>query len=225
MTSDRFHVFTNLAISFDGKITTSRREHIEPSKQDAYLMDVNRRRAHALLIGAGTLRTFRQPNLVHRKHFQLWRKARRLNPHPINVVLATKIDFDPSWPFFTSPFIERVLVVPDTTPESALKAFQPLAHIFRYDHKQPVPQQILGYLKKLGCRNLLIEGGGGTMFPWVADDLIDEWNVTVCPRVIGGENAPTMVEGEGFDAAHIRGYRLAKAFRRGNEVFLKYRRL
>jgi 5-amino-6-(5-phosphoribosylamino)uracil reductase len=140
------------------------------------------------------------------------------------VALATKLDFDPNWPFFSDQRIERVLVVPDSTPENDLKPFQPLARIFKFDQSKPVQPQIIGYLKNLGCRNLLIEGGGGIMFPWVEQDLIDEWNVTVCPRVIGGVNAPTMVEGNGFDAAHIRNYRLARCSSRSGEVFLKYKR-
>jgi riboflavin biosynthesis pyrimidine reductase len=53
---------------------------------------------------------------------------------------------------------------------------------------------------------------------------VDEWNVTVSPIIIGGVDAPTMVEGEGFDAKHIRTYRLAKCLRRRGQVFLQYRR-
>jgi len=221
---DKLYVFTNLALSFDGKITTYKREHIDPSKKDRTVMDYHRSRAHAVLMGAGTLRAFKGPVLVDRKRYQLLRKAKRLNPHPINVVIATKIDFEPSWPFFTEPRIERVLVVPSTTSETALKPFQSLAHIFHYDPSRDVPTQILQYLSKLKCSNLLIEGGGGVLFPWVEKDLVNEWNVTIVPRVIGGEDAPTMVEGKGFDAAHVKNYRLAKCRRHHNEVFLQYRR-
>jgi 5-amino-6-(5-phosphoribosylamino)uracil reductase len=225
MKQSDFFVFTNLAMSMDGKISTKDRAHIDPSTHDRYLMDVNRGRADAVLIGAGTLRTFRQPSTVQRKRFQLMRKAKRKNPHPINVVLARTVDFDPSWPFFRNETIERVLVVPQGTSETSLKPFQSLAHIFRYEQGDDFPEQIIEYLKKLGCRNLLIEGGGNIMFPWVERDLIGEWNITITPNVMGGETAPTMVEGTGFDVASIKRYRLRRHKRRGNELFLKYVKL
>ncbi len=217
-----FHVFTNLAVSMDGKISTKDRAHIDPSPHDRYLMDRLRQRAHAVIIGAATLRTFRRPAVVQRRRFQLFRKNKRLNPHPINVVLARTVDFDPAWPFFNDEQIERVLVVPESTSEASLKPFQSLGHIFRYAEGPDFPEQIIGYLQKLGCRNLLIEGGGGIIFPWVERDLIDEWNITLVPTIIGGENAPTMVEGEGFDVAHIKRFKLKKCTRRGSELFLNY---
>ena len=221
---NNFRIITNLAISIDGKISTKDREHIDPTPYDRYMMDVHRRRAHAVLIGARTLRTFKQPAIITRKAFQLWRKARRMNPHPINVVLATKIDFDPSWPFFSSPHIERVLVVPEKTSDTSLKPFRSLAHIFKYENRDDYPEQIVAYLRGLGCKSLLLEGGGGIMFPWAERNLIDEWNVTISPVIIGGESAPTMVEGEGFDVMHIRSYRIRKCFRRAGQVFLQYQR-
>lgn len=206
----------------DGKISTKDRCHIDPSQYDRYLMDVNRRRADAVLIGAGTLRAFKQPALIERKRFQLYRKAQKKNPQPINVVIARNIDFDPSWPFFADQQVERVVIVPSSTPESALKPFHSLAHIFKYEQREDFPEQIIQFLSKLGCKSLLLEGGGNIMFPWAERDLIDEWNITIVPAIMGGETAPTMVEGEGFTVDQIKRYRLKKHFRRQNEIFLKY---
>lgn len=224
MSTTEFRVFTNLAMSMDGKIATRERSHIDPSPYDAYMMDKLRSRAHAVLVGAATLRVFKQPALVKRKRFQLMRKARKLNRHPINVVLARTVDFEPTWPFFAAPDVERVIVVPEGTSDASLKPFHSLAHIFKYEKSPDFPEQIIAYLAKLGCRNLLIEGGGGIMFPWVERDLIDEWNITVVPKIIGGENAPTMVEGEGFSVPDIKSYALRRHSRRGSELFLRYLR-
>jgi 5-amino-6-(5-phosphoribosylamino)uracil reductase len=223
MSNQDFFVFTNLAVSMDGKITTKDRAHIDPSRHDRYLMDFQRARAHAVVMGAGTLRAFRQPALIEHRRFHLLRRAKRLNLHPINVVVARKLDFDPSWPFFREEAVERVLVVPAGTPDHATKPFHSLAHILKYSGKaDDYPTQLIPFLAKLGCRNLLIEGGGGILFPWVESDLVDEWNITLVPKIIGGEAAPTMVEGEGFDASRIKTYRLRKVRRRGDELFLRY---
>lgn len=219
---NKFHVFTNLAISFDGKISTKKREHIPASPADWKLMQQHRARAHAIVVGAGTLRTFKRAAKVTDRKLQLERIRKGLNIHPINVVLATQIDFSPSWPFFKSVDVQRVLVVPSKTPESKLKAFRPLAQVFKYDERKNMPRQLITFLKKLGCANALLEGGGGILFPWAQADLVDEWNVTISPKVIGGVDAPTMVEGEGFDAKHIKYYVLKTMKRSGSELFLQY---
>jgi riboflavin biosynthesis pyrimidine reductase len=55
--------------------------------------------------------------------------------------------------------------------------------------------------------------------------LVDELHLTICPKIFGGRNAPTIADGRGF-------HRLAealplqiKSFKRiGNEVFAVFRR-
>lgn len=224
MSDKDFFVFTNMAVSMDGKISTRERAHIEPSPHDRYRMDKLRARAHAVLIGASTLRAFRRPATIEHRRFHVVRKVKRLNVHPVNVVLARHVDFDPSWPFFAQEGIERVLVVPESTSEASLRPFHSLAHLFKYKTEADYPGQLITYLAKLGCRSLLLEGGGGIIFPWVERDLIDEWNITLVPKVIGGMDAPTMVEGKGFNMAQIRRFRLRKHSRQGDELFLRYTR-
>ena len=57
MSSRSLHVFTNLAISMDGKISTAQRELFAlGTPHDRRMMDVHRRRAHVVLWGAATLR-------------------------------------------------------------------------------------------------------------------------------------------------------------------------
>ena len=76
-----FHVFTNMAISMDGKIATKERVHTDPSSYDAFMMDKLRARAHAVLVGATTLRAFRKPATIEHRRFHLLRRARGLNGH------------------------------------------------------------------------------------------------------------------------------------------------
>lgn len=61
----------------------------------------------------------------------------------------------------------------------------------------------------------------GPIFPFVAKDLVDEWNVTLTPKIVGGSTAPTLVDGDGFLMDEIKEYRL-KVQRYKDELFLKY---
>ncbi|MEW6056369.1 MAG: dihydrofolate reductase family protein [Bdellovibrionota bacterium] len=224
MSRSKFHVSTNLAISFDGKITTKDRVEMVPSKSDFKLMNLHRAKADAVIYGATTLRASEgRAVMVDSKLLPTSLRSKKKDFQPINVVLTTNPDFDLKWDFFKAP-IERVFIAPRSVPEKSFRRFGSLAKILRYNETPDYPKQIIGFLKSLGCKNALLEGGGGIMFPWVENDLIDEWNVTISPKVIGGKDAPTMVEGEGFDASRIRSYRLMKCQRKGNDVFLVYRK-
>jgi 2,5-diamino-6-(ribosylamino)-4(3H)-pyrimidinone 5'-phosphate reductase len=51
---------------------------------------------------------------------------------------------------------------------------------------------------------LMVEGGGEIIFSLFADDLVDELTVFVGSLVIGGRDAPTLADGEGFVEAFPR---------------------
>jgi 2,5-diamino-6-(ribosylamino)-4(3H)-pyrimidinone 5'-phosphate reductase len=44
----------------------------------------------------------------------------------------------------------------------------------------------------------MVEGGGELIFSLFADGLVDELSVYVAPKVIGGRDAPTLADGDGF---------------------------
>jgi riboflavin-specific deaminase-like protein len=219
----KIHVFTNLAISMDGKIATKNREHIDPSRRDFNLMDYHRQRADAVLFGAGTLRAFKSGVTIKNKKNKLLRKLKRKTlPNPINIIVCTKLNFDPSWPFFKDPSFSRILVIPKNTPELQKDLFRGSCQFLEIDTSDHYSLKLLDFLEKKGLKTLLIEGGGGVLFEWVKLNLIDEWNITISPKVIGGEAAPTMVEGEGFNVSEIKFYNLKKCVRAKNELFLQY---
>lgn len=224
MKSQTPYVFTNLAISMDGKTSTKDRVHIDPTPYDRFMMNKIRARAGAILFGASSLRVFQRTATVEGKQLRLLRKARGLSPQPINLILSRRLDFDPQWPFFSDTAVEKVLVVPAETSESALAPYINTCRILKYDSSASAEKQILNDLKERKCQSLLLEGGGGIMFPWVEQDFIDEWNITISPKIIGGETAPTMVEGTGFDVNAVKAYRLRKVLRKKDELFLQYLR-
>jgi riboflavin-specific deaminase-like protein len=203
-------VFANLAISVDGKIATVRRGHLPiASAYDRRLMQVLRRRCDAVLTGAGTLRAYRKANL-----------ARGARPQPINVVMSrTLAGVSPSWPFFRTE-VRRVLLVAPSTRSARIAPFEKTCTVVR----AAGGRQALAALSKLGVRRLLVEGGGDVMWGFVRDNLIDEYHVTLAPRLFGGRQAPTLVDGKGLGPQDVVNLKLVRARRRGDELFLVYRR-
>jgi riboflavin biosynthesis pyrimidine reductase len=62
------------------------------------------------------------------------------------------------------------------------------------------------------------------VFAFAKAGLVDEWYITITPRLIGGRNAPSFLDGEGFlKRDHIE-LKLVSEKRVGDELFLRYRK-
>lgn len=213
-------VFSNLAISLDGKIATQSREAFylgTPADRDQ--MQVLRRRCQVIVMGATTLRSY--------KKFCGLRKEPAAK-QPANAIVSTGLEgVSPSWPFFKDPELKRFLFV--TQPLSAARraAFAKTCEIIdlkKPTRSNPVAKQIIDALNQRGYTQLLVEGGGGLMWDFASQNLIDEYNVTLTPKIVGGKDSPTLVEGVGFKPADILSLKLVQARKLGNELYLVYRK-
>jgi len=76
--------------------------------------------------------------------------------------------------------------------------------------------------RELGVRTLLCEGGGILASELFRARAVDELYVTLVPRVLGGVDAPTLVEGAGFLPDVIPDASLGAVDRVGDELYLRY---
>jgi 2,5-diamino-6-(ribosylamino)-4(3H)-pyrimidinone 5'-phosphate reductase len=56
---------------------------------------------------------------------------------------------------------------------------------------------LLGRVRALGIRRVLLEGGGTLNWSMLSNGLVDEITVAVTPKILGGERAVSLVEGRG----------------------------
>ena len=59
------------------------------------------------------------------------------------------------------------------------------------------PRILLKKLRRLGIRRILLEGGGILNWSMLANGLVDEISVAITPRILGGADAVSLVEGKG----------------------------
>ncbi|MEO1400506.1 MAG: RibD family protein [Cyanobacteria bacterium J06635_1] len=226
---DRPRVAAVMAMSADGKIGDVYRSAARfGSEADRRHLETCVAQADATLFGAGTLRAYGTTLSVRDLTLQQQRRQRGQSAQPIQVVCSASGELDPGWRFFSQPVprwllttqtgadpwqggdqFERILVAP--TPEDCPQE--------RFDWRA-----ILAQLKQLGIARLLAMGGGELMASLLAVNAIDELYLTVCPLLLGGKTAPTPIDGPGFLAAQAPRLRLLSVDRRGDEVFLRYRR-
>jgi len=217
-------VIVNMAMSADGKISSRRRETFPlGSAEDRRLMDVLRARADAVIIGANIVRLDGYAIRVRNKDLRDRRKRERGNAHPLNVVLTTTLDLPLGAQFFTHPRTPRLVVTTRQAPKARVERARRVADVEVLPRRRIDPQRVVDLLAARGCRHLLLEGGGELNYSFFERGLVDELFITVTPRILGGRDAPTVVDGKGFLAADHPDLNLVSCRRRGDEVFLRYR--
>ncbi|MEO5970293.1 MAG: dihydrofolate reductase family protein [Bdellovibrionia bacterium] len=209
-------IYSNLAMSLDGKIATAQRTLFPlGTAEDLHQMKVLRKGCDALLMGASTLRVFKNPCLIPNQVGQ-----------PINILVSSSLEnISPSWRFFTDSAIQRILFVGPKTEKAKLKKFSASSEVVvlkTQSARNPIAKQITRYLEAKKINRLLVEGGGEIMWNFVSQGLIDEFHVTLTPKILGGSQSPTLVDGEGFKPANIAHLTLRQCRIVGDELYLTY---
>ena len=65
-------------------------------------------------------------------------------------------------------------------------------------------------------------GGGELIASLLEEDLIDEFWLTICPLVFGGNSSPTPVGGSGFMQSQAKKLQLLEVKQIEQELFLHY---
>jgi 5-amino-6-(5-phosphoribosylamino)uracil reductase len=192
----RPYVIANLVMSVDGKVAAGADERGLGSPADQRLMRELRSCADVVLVGAETLRATGASSRLGDPALEAARRARGRAPLPTAAVLTASGALPLQRAFFTAQdFPALVYLAAGAAAErrAALAAAgRPLVEVPATD---AAPALLHHARETLGARLLLCEGGPTLLGALLAADALDELFVTVAPRVIGGERAPTAVRG------------------------------
>ena len=208
-------VTSNTAISLDGRINTRERRFVFfGSAEDHRRMSRLRAQADAVLVGGSTFRNWPHASLPDPAD----RAALRVRPW--NVVVTRTLDVPLGADFLGERAIRPLFL---TRSASLRESFPAEVEGWSGAGADLPIRWMLEQLAQRGVERLLVEAGGDLLFQFLAADAIDEIYLTLCPLVVGGD-APSLVDGAGFDAAQMRRLRLLAAEPVGDEVFLHYAR-
>ena len=210
----RPYVFVNMAMTADGKITSSQRDYPGfTSPEDRVRMDHLRARADALMVAAGTVRA---DNPAWHVRTESERTGKGLD----RVLISSSADIPEESRFFDTEFGGKSILV--TVDGTDIQRFEGRCEVWRIGNERVDLSATLQRLATAGVGRLLVEGGGEFNWQLLRDDLVDEINLTLAPALLGGRDAPTWLEGSGWTMKQQRRLRLQSIERLGDELYLRY---
>ncbi|VVB50982.1 2,5-diamino-6-ribosylamino-4(3H)-pyrimidinone 5'-phosphate reductase [uncultured archaeon] len=203
--SARPFVFINAAMSADGKIATIERRQTRISGSlDFDRMDELRASSDAIMVGIGTVLSDNPSLTVKSKDRKEKRLATGLSENPVRIVVdslaRTPVDAD----IFIKGEGKRIIAVSESAPSEKVRRLSKLADIIRIGKKNVDLARLLSELKNRGINRLMVEGGATLNWGLISNGLVDEVYTFVGNIIIGGKNAPTLVDGEGYASGFCR---------------------
>ncbi len=183
--SDRPYVVCNFVSSADGKATAGGRTAALGGDGDRAAFHLLRTQVDAVLAGTGTLRVERYGALVRDAHLSEIRLAEGRAGQPLGVVVSRSGRIPFEIPLFADARSRIVIYTLAATvvPPGA-------ADVTRHEIP-PDQEKLLEVLRSLreehDVRSLLCEGGPTLFNSMLAQDLVDEFFLTVAPALVGGD--------------------------------------
>ncbi|GGD03913.1 riboflavin biosynthesis protein RibD [Thalassobacillus devorans] len=187
------YVFLKTAMTLDGKIATSSGESKwitgEAARNDGHNY---RRRCDAILVGVQT---------VINDDPKLTTRIEGNGKNPIRIILDNHLRTPLSSQLLQNDEAPTWIITSSRVSPHQLKAYRSKGHVEVISLKSPAIKiaEVLSYLGEKEVTSLLVEGGGTIADAFVRAGKINELITYIAPKLLGGKNALTPVEGKGFE--------------------------
>jgi 5-amino-6-(5-phosphoribosylamino)uracil reductase len=209
-------------VTIDGKLTLAKGVS---SKEIMKLMDDEANRyLHAvraecdgIMVGANTVR-IDNPNLTVR-YVE--------GKNPIRVIPTSTGDIPLDANVLNTEVAPTIIAVSERAPKEKVEAFKERGAEVLVAGKEKVEfPLLLKLLKERGIEKLMVEGGSAVNWELIKNDLVDEIRLIHLPVIVGGDDVPSLVSGEGFKTlSAVKRFKIKRVFRCGNQVITEFERL
>ncbi len=207
-------IVSNTAVSLDGKTTLVLDKHeFLGSEEDRKNMSRLRAQADAILVGGSSFRNWPYPLLPHSDDLEKCDPQKKW----LQVVVSRRMNFDNILSNFIS--VKQLQLLFFTRKDSCPPHFP--HEVLSYSDDPTIPQ-IVDELAQRGINTLLIEAGGNLITQFIRHNLLHEIYITICPKIIGNNRSPSLVDGTGLDRFLVPQMTLKECRTVKNEVFLHY---
>jgi len=194
ITQKRPYVTVKVAQSLDGKIATfTGHSRWITNKRSRIFTHRLRGKVDAVLVGVNT---------VIKDDPLLTSRIEGAERQPIRVILDTKLKTPKGSKLIKDKSTKTIIATGKTNfnKKKALEFRKMGIDVvsFKEDRGMIDLKSLLRYLANKEISHLLVEGGGNVIANFLNDGLVDEMFVFVSPKIIGGKDAITSVEGKGI---------------------------
>jgi 2,5-diamino-6-(ribosylamino)-4(3H)-pyrimidinone 5'-phosphate reductase len=195
----RPHVWVNVAMSADGKLSTRERRQVKISgKDDFSRVDLLKSESDAVMVGIGTVLADDPSLTVKSPALKEKRKERGVDENPVRVVVDSRLRCPRHASLLHKGEGRRIIACNNRADPDKAVELEAYSTVIRTGDDRVDLQKLLSKLYDLGIRNLMVEGGGTLIWALFEADLVDELTCFVGNMIIGGGTAPTLADGEGF---------------------------
>jgi 2,5-diamino-6-(ribosylamino)-4(3H)-pyrimidinone 5'-phosphate reductase len=219
-------VFSNFAITADGKIAFANRQFVPFAGQrdQEHMMEL-RATADAVMSGARTVdlspATLGPGGAKYRRR----RIRRRLAEYNLRIIVSGSGSIDPDAEIFKHKFSPIIVLTTARSSAKARRQLEQLGTIVKVCGRCEIDFRaaFLWLRKEWNVKRLVCEGGGALHDAVIRAGLLNELHLTISAKIFGGRNAPTLADGIGFQSlAKAAMLKLKSTKRVGDEMFLVY---
>ncbi|MBN1215965.1 MAG: 2,5-diamino-6-(ribosylamino)-4(3H)-pyrimidinone 5'-phosphate reductase [Candidatus Lokiarchaeota archaeon] len=219
MKNERPYIILSAAMTIDGKIASKVGDPDLSDNSDWREVHKLRKKVDAILVGKGTI--IKDNPKLHIKYYE--------HKGYYRVILDSNltIPIDSQVVTYKPEIYTTIICTKEDISEDRVKKFEEKGvTVIKAGKKERVDLlKVMSILKTKGINSIILEGGGTLNWSFIKNDLVDEIRLTIAPWIIGGVDAISLVEGEGFKKM-IDGKRfdLINVEQRNNYVTLNYKR-
>ena len=189
-------VFINSAMSADGKISSVERRQIRISgRADLARVDLLRAKSDAVMVGIGTVLADDPTLRIKSNALRQSRIEQGMPENPLRVVADSLARTPPGARFLGEGCL---VAVSRSAPAERVAGLSKECEIIKCGEARVDLSGLMSELCMRGVKRLMVEGGATLNWSLVKAGLVDELYVYMGALLIGGSEAPTLMDGPGF---------------------------
>jgi 2,5-diamino-6-(ribosylamino)-4(3H)-pyrimidinone 5'-phosphate reductase len=221
----RPYLVVNVAMSADGKLSTRERRQVKISGiQDFARVDRLKAGSDAIMVGIGTVLADDPSLTIKGEECKKYRRALGADEHPVRIVVDSAARIPLSASVLHKGKGQRIVAVSKRADAGKTEALKQFATVIVTGDKEVDLMALLDELGVRGIRRIMVEGGGTLIAGLLKQGLVSEIYSYIGNIIIGGREAPTLADGDGFiSEAEFCRLALIEADRTDNGILLHWR--
>ncbi len=122
--------------------------------------------------------------------------------NPIRIVLDSTLKIPMDYQLVNDDQAETWIFTSERCDDEKMRQLKKKGHVkvFVTEGEQTVdPEEVVNILGEKGVSSVMIEGGGNVNASFLEKQLVDKVVLYIAPKLVGGKDAPTFLEGKGIE--------------------------